>query len=61
MENPTHVHSSTFCIAETADFRAAAAFAAPTTGESKSKRHSSFLSIQFRNWFGKELVCVQVV
>ena len=44
MKNPTHVHSSTFCIAETAAFRAAVALAASTTGE--SKRHPYFLSIQ---------------
>lgn len=44
VKNPTHVHSSTFCIAETSDFCAAVALAASTTGE--SKRHPYFLSIQ---------------
>ena len=44
MKNPTHVHSSTFGIAETAAFRAAVALAASITGE--SKRHPYFLSIQ---------------
>ena len=47
MKNPTHVHSSTFGIAETAAFRAAVALAASITGE--SKRHPDFLSIQSSN------------